>query len=609
MLPYLVHALAHHPLCPNIDECVELEAFELIYWRLHLFLSVLLHEDDGQTGGGPKTPNKKEESFSAVVSIFHSIKCSEDVVDVKKSKTTHAICDLGLSIAKRIVQDQSSNLGMRTIQLPSILYKPWEKIENRNSTDNDEQTWLGSENTLAHFEALKNKSDKKTPKDELAVEESDGDLNEVPLGEMMKILAKKKRSVKKHNQSSNIKNIENNVGVLEVVRDIGLDNLEPDRSMKVVNLAIDTQHFGSGQMGIENSVDKDLVSQKRKRSDTTSSLGVPSPKRKRSDMQRSHSKSTKDRSEIPNVFWGQKSSKVKGMNGSADSDLLASCLPTIQSISSRYVKKDGEGSHVGEAASNVPKGPSILVESKKKNSNFRSLKGSIKKRRIRSMMGLAKCSTQKSDLSGVQLVGRRIKVWWPMDKQFYEGVVQSYDPRKKKHVILYDDGEVEVLLLNNEKWELVNKGQVPIKKPKPQHLSSDKELLQEKNKEKTQAGSRQYKNSLQKVRRKPARKVHIVDSKKDRYTDWSEAGSKSISDVSNAHPHSYSEVDDASSDELEEKGEASLANKPEEGLVTEEKSNASEEISSPSSPDGGRGMADSDDEPLSVWRARARRAK
>ncbi|KAF1865829.1 hypothetical protein Lal_00021830 [Lupinus albus] len=56
---------------------------------------------------------------------------------------------------------------------------------------------------------------------------------------------------------------------------------------------------------------------------------------------------------------------------------------------------------------------------------------------------------------GDSLVGSRIKVWWPMDKTFYEGVVESYDPVKGKHKILYADGEVEVLNLKKQRWEVI----------------------------------------------------------------------------------------------------------------------------------------------------------
>ncbi|KAL4584607.1 hypothetical protein LXL04_009211 [Taraxacum kok-saghyz] len=53
---------------------------------------------------------------------------------------------------------------------------------------------------------------------------------------------------------------------------------------------------------------------------------------------------------------------------------------------------------------------------------------------------------------GKELVGRRIKVWWPLDKMYYEGAVSSYNPIDKKHKVLYADGDEEVLDLRLEKW-------------------------------------------------------------------------------------------------------------------------------------------------------------
>nr|GEU60897.1 phospholipase-like protein [Tanacetum cinerariifolium] len=53
------------------------------------------------------------------------------------------------------------------------------------------------------------------------------------------------------------------------------------------------------------------------------------------------------------------------------------------------------------------------------------------------------------------LVGRSIKVWWPEDEDYYQGVVKSFDRSKKQHQVLYDDGEEELLDLKQEQWELV----------------------------------------------------------------------------------------------------------------------------------------------------------
>uniref|UniRef100_A0A0D9VI85 Tudor domain-containing protein n=1 Tax=Leersia perrieri TaxID=77586 RepID=A0A0D9VI85_9ORYZ len=57
------------------------------------------------------------------------------------------------------------------------------------------------------------------------------------------------------------------------------------------------------------------------------------------------------------------------------------------------------------------------------------------------------------------LVGARIQVWWPDDKKFYKGVVDSFDTASKRHKIAYDDGDVEVLLLRDEKWEFASEEQ------------------------------------------------------------------------------------------------------------------------------------------------------
>ncbi|XP_073144958.1 sister chromatid cohesion protein PDS5 homolog C isoform X2 [Henckelia pumila] len=56
---------------------------------------------------------------------------------------------------------------------------------------------------------------------------------------------------------------------------------------------------------------------------------------------------------------------------------------------------------------------------------------------------------------GEELVGSKVKVWWPKDHMFYEGAISSFDPVKKKHMVSYIDGDEEVLNLVRERWELV----------------------------------------------------------------------------------------------------------------------------------------------------------
>ncbi|XP_047265855.1 sister chromatid cohesion protein PDS5 homolog C isoform X4 [Capsicum annuum] len=56
---------------------------------------------------------------------------------------------------------------------------------------------------------------------------------------------------------------------------------------------------------------------------------------------------------------------------------------------------------------------------------------------------------------GEEIVGTRIRVWWPLDRMFYEGAVSTFDPVNKKHQITYDDGETEILNLSKERFEIL----------------------------------------------------------------------------------------------------------------------------------------------------------
>ncbi|CAF2065833.1 unnamed protein product [Brassica oleracea var. botrytis] len=56
---------------------------------------------------------------------------------------------------------------------------------------------------------------------------------------------------------------------------------------------------------------------------------------------------------------------------------------------------------------------------------------------------------------GADLVGKRVNIWWPLDKTFYEGAIESYSGRTKVHKVVYTDGESEELHLHKERWELL----------------------------------------------------------------------------------------------------------------------------------------------------------
>ncbi|PWA55577.1 Armadillo-type fold [Artemisia annua] len=55
------------------------------------------------------------------------------------------------------------------------------------------------------------------------------------------------------------------------------------------------------------------------------------------------------------------------------------------------------------------------------------------------------------------LVAKKVKVWWPEDKEYYEGVIESFDAAKKKHKVSYVDGDEENLYLKNQRWSIIQK--------------------------------------------------------------------------------------------------------------------------------------------------------
>ncbi|XP_020583977.1 uncharacterized protein LOC110027049 isoform X2 [Phalaenopsis equestris] len=63
-----------------------------------------------------------------------------------------------------------------------------------------------------------------------------------------------------------------------------------------------------------------------------------------------------------------------------------------------------------------------------------------------------------SRLSSMHLdnIGRKIEVWWPDDERFYTGVIDAFDPVTKKHRVVYDDGDAEILFLRNERWNYID---------------------------------------------------------------------------------------------------------------------------------------------------------
>ncbi|CAN6221625.1 unnamed protein product [Urochloa humidicola] len=462
IISFLVHGLAHDPSSPDIEEHENVEAFGPIYWRLYLILSILL----GEEGLQHSVRGMKKESFTTIISIFKSIKCSQDVVDGNKTKTLHAICDLGTLIAKRLCNDQSNLSEAQAVPLPAELYTPLQDNQNENSVESDKKIWLGCEKVLAHFEAVMtaNIDEVKSPKHKMLIDETDEFGNEVPLGKIVKLLKSQgeKKMGRKQKTPSSV-NAGNDDDVLGLVREINLDN--------------------HGDLG-ELQKSKPKKHQTETKENKEKLLDFSSPKRKRSiSNYRPHSakgsKTSDDRLlHTPNKDRTDNSLETKlkekkGRHDSSDTKLLVS--PSSKTPVSKG-NKGAKKSHTDILNSGPKK--SSDADSAKRNIEPRSLNGSLKRQKPKPISTLVKCSMP--DSRNTDWVGHRIKVWWPLDKRFYQGVVQSYDSSKKKHTVLYDDGDVEVLNLAKEKWTPIESNDSSAKKQKKDHLGTSQGRAQER---------------------------------------------------------------------------------------------------------------------------------
>ncbi|XP_024047866.1 sister chromatid cohesion protein PDS5 homolog A isoform X1 [Citrus clementina] len=560
IIPYLVHTFAHH-LCPDIDECKDVKAFELVYRRLYFIVSMLIHKDEDV-----KSEASNKESISVIISIFRSIKCSEDIVDAAKSKNSHAICDLGLSITKCLSQMEDNSQGVfSSVSLPSTLYKPYEKKEGDDSLASERQTWLADESVLTHFESLKLETHEVVGSEiarHEALDDLEKDGNEVPLGKMIQQLksqgAKGGRAKKKKSSPAEVKGTENDVDILQMVREINLDNLGVLNKFESSN---GHKHFPSKQIKVD--LENEEI-KKRKATDVTS---FPVPKRRRSLSAHGGFRTPKSNSKAPLRASGGgshhagvssfqsidmdddisesevKISTKKKKFTSNESDSFASRFQGSRSFSSKRKGKSADLGHDNEADEVGEADEGDLKHLQNSDMLSKSPVGSAKKRKRRSIAGLAKCTTKNAGVNIEDLIGYRIKVWWPMDKQFYEGTIKSYDPIKKKHVILYDDEDVEVLRLDKERWELLDYGRKPTKKSKSNSLKHAS-LIQVSSgkKNKLSGGSRQNKKSMKdKGKRTP--KKSLKDRPKFASKNYfSEDEDSEKTDVSDPKPPTVSKV-------------------------------------------------------------------
>ncbi|CAH2046001.1 unnamed protein product [Thlaspi arvense] len=484
ILTYLVHALAHHS-CPDVEKCKDVKKYEMIYRQLYLISSMLLHkEEDGKA----EDIDKEHDCIPTIISIFLSIKQSEDVTDATKSKNSHAICELGLSVIKHLTQKEPDvQAAITPVSLPPSLYIPSEKNVDDKSQVDEEKLWLADETVLAHFSSLMLESHAdssvihQTSENEgMNDEESDG--NEIPLGQIVERLRAQGTKSRKGKKNKSVpaedeENGKNDVDVLKMVREINLDHKMLDK--------FESSNGHKHSSGEKADSQRDPKADKRSAGNATSVVSVP--KRRRSSSGHSPFKFSNNGPKVPLKDFKEELHEERDMDTIVSSDSNgenSNREKKIESSSSRKKKKSFSSKSkntesdwgVTDLGNQREDGNcSERSRSAESGDRLKSASGSLKNRKRKSITGLAKCSTAEKKMVTDELIGCRIEVWWPMDKRnaklHTEGI--NLFPHYG-NVILYEDGDVEVLRLDKERWELIDTGAKPTKKANASKRSSKK---------------------------------------------------------------------------------------------------------------------------------------
>lgn len=204
---------------------------------------------------------------------------------------------------------------------------------------------------------------------------------------------------------------------------------------------------------------------------------------------------------------GQSKKKKSTSNQHKDLDLSSTLKRKILKLKERGYdapKKTGKRAIAGSSKMRVEKEGGVLGDTSKERKHQLSPqelsgrkeiishkyvhKDAAQKMEEFSMSKSAKANLEKEKKSrrlcvdyGEELINLRIQVWWPMDEVFYAGTVDSFDPETKKHTILYDDNEIEILDLSKEKWKRFGDKQPP-HKLEADHSSPSRELIKTKEK-------------------------------------------------------------------------------------------------------------------------------
>lgn len=482
----------------------------------------VLKTEANQDGECQRDVNKKGEpdTVSLILAIFRVMKHSEDAVDVSKTENTYILCDIGISIIKGLAGfDHSLARDVGSIPLPVSIYKALEDMDAGTQKEDGSHlpACLRDIDVLSHMKEILPFQIEEAPSPDLklrkrgaengSLEEEDGDQSHkrsklsVTLegdAEDTDVFTKTSSVTEKKQAQGRKKNHKEKARPVEIMMETGTSTPELKASSP--------SKRKRGRSSKENG-EISLPDVKRGRADETlSSLVSGRQKRGRAKVDNRKDESLKSetdsemrspdaelksgfttpeigrKAEVATPGFGSEEN-AKSNDGSAKRPVRISIKklkPPQESVheSPSYPgheegalpesaeENKREGRRPRKVAENTQDDAAVKAEAEATRSPRGTPRRSAKKISISGLESPDSKSDQRED-AHEKLVGRKIKVWWPMDKEFYEGIIESFDASKKRHKVVYQDGDVEVLNLAKERWELLDGGVKPLPKDQP----------------------------------------------------------------------------------------------------------------------------------------------
>ncbi|XP_056851793.1 sister chromatid cohesion protein PDS5 homolog C isoform X2 [Raphanus sativus] len=190
-------------------------------------------------------------------------------------------------------------------------------------------------------------------------------------------------------------------------------------------------------------------------------------------------------------------------------------------------KKPGRGKAMDDTSSGDSEKPAVS-SGKSASKSKKEVKEPIEESPNTSSKRKRSLGTEKKKASDLQnpdgnIVGSRVRVWWPIDKAYYKGVVDSYDSAKKRHLVIYDDGDQEILNLKKQKWHFLDESETEGEEAAEEEASTEPQSKKAKTGKQTKIGS-------------SGKKGGGAGSSKSKATPASKSGKKSQDDKSESKP-------------------------------------------------------------------------